>query len=484
MAGFQFDILSREEIDKIVDGAFRVMEDVGMAINNDEARGILRRGGAEENGDSMRIPRSLTRDCLGKAPSRIDIFNRRGEPAMSLTGRNSYFGPGVTCPNFFDPYTLERRPATKKDVETTAVIADGLDNVDFLMSLCMISDMTPTLADIHEVHAMLSNSNKPILAWTFNRENLADIVDLAIAATGGEKAFREKPSLIVYSEPTTPLFHSREALDKVIFLAERGIPCVYSPGMTFGGTAPVTPAGALTVGLADVFTGVVLSQLVNPGTGIILSSNGGVLDMQSIQGAYGSPEMSLVDAAGTQIIRSLGLPTFGLAGATDAKSLDAQAAMESTAEILMYLGAGANLIHDLGMMDVGMTGSVQLLVFCDEVISFARRLTRGFAVDEEALAFEVVKKVGPGGVFLSEKHTRDHFRKEMFIPELGLRKSWDAWERDGSKSMADLAREKAIRLLENHRPDTPDAAAMAAMDAIVMRAETRVAAGGSQSAPA
>jgi trimethylamine--corrinoid protein Co-methyltransferase len=471
MASFAFDLLTEEEIDKITGGAFRVMEEIGMDIHHEEARAMLAAAGAAVQGIRVRIPRDLTQTLLAKIPASLTIYHRDGEPAMELGGRNSYFGPGVTCPWFLDPLTGQRRPSVKNDVTAVATVADGLEHMDFLMSLCMISDVTPTLADVHEIHAMLKIGRKPIAGWAFNLENLKAIAQMAFTVAGGPEAFAEKPFLILYAEPTTPLVHSKEALDKVIFLAKNNIPCVYSPGMTLGGTAPVTLAGALTIGLADVFTGAVISQLTNPGAGLILSSNGGVLDMKTLQGAYGSPEMCLIDAAGTQILRSLGIPSFGLAGATDAKRLDAQSAMEATAEILMSLGSGANLIHDAGMSDVGMTGSVELMVFCDEAIAYAKRLRQGFATDEESLAFQAIASAGPGGNFIESRHTYRNFRRELYDPKLGLREQYDLWNKKGGKTMADRGREKMCHLLEKHKPVQPDPNVLARLDQILAEAE-------------
>lgn len=352
-------------------------------------------------------------------------------------------------------------------------MADALENIDFLMSLCMIGDQTPQLADVHEVDAMLRNSTKPILTWTFNLANLKDIVAMAEAAVGGAEALREKPMIIVYSEPTTPLSHSKEALEKVMYMAEKGLPCVYSPGMSFGGTAPVTLAGALTIGLADVFLGITVSQLVREGAPIICSSNGGVLDLKTFQCAYGSPEMLLMDGAGTQMLRSLGIPSFGLAGATDAKTLDAQAAMEVTAEIIASIGSGANLIHDLGMMDVGMTGSIHLMVFCEEVVGYAKRLKQGFSVDENGLAANVINEVGPNGNFLNHEHTFLNFRKEMYVPELGIRQDYNSWLANDKKTMADRVNEKIARILNEHKPEPLADDITLKLDEIVKTAETR-----------
>jgi len=471
LAKFNIEMLTPEEMEQMKEATFQILERTGVDIRCAEACDLLKNAGAKINGTIAKIPRELVEESIAQAPSGINIYDRNGNLAMDLSGHNSYFGPGVTCPYFYDPYTHERRLAVKQDVCNVAKVADALKNIDFLMSLCLVSDKTKVLADVHEVDAMMQNSTKPILTWSFTAENLSVIIDMAEAVVGGAQALREKPYLMVYAEPITPLVHTKESLEKIILLARRGVPSVYSPGMSFGGTAPVTLSGALSVALADVLTGVVISQLANPGAPIICGSNGGALDMRSMQCTYGSPEMAIVDAAGTQMYHYWNLPSFGLAGATDGKVIDAQAAWEVTAQIIFAMGAGANLVHDLGMMDVGMTGSLAFMVLCDEIVGFAKQLRRGMIVDEENLAGDVIAKVGPGGNFLMEEHTFRNFRKAMFIPELGLRKSWANWEADGKKTIADLTHEKVIRLLENHKPEPLDQEVLQKVQAIVEKAE-------------
>lgn len=473
MSRMRIEVLSSEEMSVIFEGALGVLEGTGVKVYCEEARELLAQAGCRVTDNLVKIPSSVVRTAISHAPSQINIYNRDGEAAMQLGGYNSYFGPGVTCPYFFDPVTMERKPATKKNVSDVAKVADALKNIDFLMSLCMVGDETPELADLHEVHAMIQNSTKPILSWAFNKENLSDIIDMAAAAVGGRENLRAKPYLIMYAEPTTPLVHTKEALEKLMLLARKGVPAVYSPGMTLGGTAPITIAGALTVGLAEGLTGIVISQSVRPGAPIITSSNAGALDMATLQAAYGSPEMCLIDAAATQIYRWLGIPTFGLAGATDAKVIDAQAIAEVTMEIIFSMGSGANLVHDLGMMDIGMTGSLHLLTICDEIVGMARRLSQGVIVDEDRMAAEVIDGVGPGGNFIVQEHTVKYLRHVLFMPELAGRVIYDTWRKEGAKTMQDKAYEKVQRILKEHRGRLLDGHRKEEIDRILAGAEAR-----------
>ena len=163
------DFLSDESIEKILDSTFEVMEDVGADIFCDEAIALLKEAGCSVDGNRVKIPRELVKKCIETAPSMIKIYNRHGEEAMDLGGRNSYFGSGPTCSNFIDPVTGERRLSRKEDAANTAKVIDALEHMDFAMSLVMIADQNAKLADIHETDAMLRNTTKPIATWAFNR---------------------------------------------------------------------------------------------------------------------------------------------------------------------------------------------------------------------------------------------------------------------------------------------------------------------------
>lgn len=467
------EVVKKENIDQTLAASYKVMAEIGMDIHNERALTLLKEAGCEVDGIRVKIPRKIVDEAIAAAPSVIDVYSRDGELAMALGDRNCYFGPGPTCPNFFDPQTGKRRPAVKQDAMDTAKVVDALSSISFAMSLCIIGDETKTLADVHEIHAMVQNTAKPLVSWAFGEENLQDMIDMCAAVKGSLTALQEKPFLIVYSEPTTPLVHTKEALDKLMLLAKNRIPCIYTPGMIMGGTAPATIPGALSIGIADTLTGLVISQLIEKGAPMICGAAGGPMDMKTMQHSYGAPEWMLLHGASAEIFHSLQLPVFHAAGVTDAKVIDAQAAIEGTMQILCALGSGGNLIHDVGFADLGMTGSLAQLAICDEIIAMAKRLYEGITFDEEAFAFDVIKKVGPGGNFLMEEHTANHFR-ETWNPDLIDRYGYATWEARGSKNMTERANEKVRAILENHQPVPLTEEVKNTIDVILAKAEARL----------
>ena len=471
---FDLRILTDENIEKIVNGAFRVMENVGVDVYNEKALGILKELGCDVNVNRVKIPKEIVKKALETVPSHIKVYNRNGDLAMDLGGTNSYYGSGPTCTNFMDPYTGERRVSTKQDAADASIVADYLPNEDYVMSLTMIDDCTTGLADIHEVDAMVRNTTKPIATWAFTAENCQRIIDMCAAVRGGLKELQEKPYVIIYAEPTTPLTHGKEALDKLMVMAENKVPAIYAPGMLLGGTAPITLAGAMTVGISEALSGIVIHQAVCPGAPIIASCGGDALDMRVMKSAYGSPELMLAYGASSQVFRHLGVPTFGLAGATDAKVVDAQAGFESALQIFMNEATGANLIHDIGFMDFGLTGSCQHMVMCDEIISSVRRLRQSFEVNEETLAFDTVAEVGPGGNFLGASHTFENFKTEVWYPSLSERRSYEEWAADGKKHLSEVVDEKVQEILKTHKVPELDSEIIEKLDAIIAESEAKM----------
>lgn len=467
-------ILSDQQTDQIIENGLRILEEIGVDVNSSLCLGIFEKLGCKIDGKRVRIPQSVAMHAVETAPSYVKVYDRLGNEAMNLGGTNSYYGSGPTCPNFFDPRTGKRRPAIKQDAADAALVADALQNIDFVMSLCMIGDTVKGSADFHEVDAMLRNTTKPIATWAFDVPNTQAIIDLCAAAAGGLQNFRDKPFLLLYTEPVTPLVHNSHAIDAVTLLAENNIPSIYTPGMVLGATAPTTIAGSMSVGIAECLTGLVAHQYTVPGAPFIGGCAGSPLDMRTMQPPYGAPENMLIHAASSEVWRKLGIPSFGLAGASDAKTLDAQTGFETALSIILSGICGSNLIHDVGFMDFGLTGSVKTLVFCNEVIGHARRLMAGIEVDEEHLAYNAVLAEGPGGNFIKSRHTRKHFRQENWIPEISDRLTYSAWEEQGQKTIDQFTQEKLIEILDTHKPVTLDPAILSELDRIVIREEQRI----------
>lgn len=469
--GVQFRVLSDDQCAQIVQAACEVLERTGARFHDPAAVDILRRAGCTVTGEHrVRIPAGVVAEALQAVPPRFTLYTRDGEPAIRVEPNRAHFGPGPTCPNFIDPATGTRRPFVKADAALAARVCDALPHIDYVMSLGSINDFPQHLADIHEFDAMARETTKPIMSWAFSRESLAAIHRMCIEIKGSAEAVVREPFMIFYAEPSSPLKHSAEALQKLIYCAEERIPLVYTPCPIAGATAPATLAGVLVQVTAETLGGVVLSQLVRRGAPIVIGGVVSILDMHSTILSYGAPELALLSAAETEVARHLGLPMFSTAGCTDAKCLDQQAAIECTFSILAAMLSGANFVHDVGFNESAMTGSLPQLVMCDEIIGMARHLARGIRVDDETLALDAIDEATENGDFLALEHTADHFREQFWFPRLCDRTRIGEWERDGSKTLETRVSERLAELLAEHRAPALPAAVLAGLDRIVAQA--------------
>ncbi|GFP43664.1 trimethylamine---corrinoid protein Co-methyltransferase, partial [Candidatus Hakubella thermalkaliphila] len=338
-----------------------------------------------------------------------------------------------------------------------------------------ISDVPQALADLHEFEAMVTNSIKPIVAWAFYVESMKDIYEMCVAIAGSEEEFLRNPFMIFYAEPNTPLYHGKDAVEKLLFAAEKKIPIVYTPCPIAGGTAPATMAGMLVDTLAECLSGVVMSQVVRPGAPIIMGGVVSIMDMATTILSYGAPELALASAALAEVARYLKLPMWSTGGCTDSRLLDEQAALEAALNLLLAGLSGANLIHDVGFMESAMTGSQELLVLSDEIIGMVKRVVRGVEVNEETLALDVINKVGPGGNFLGEDHTLRHFRTEAWYPRLLDRRMYLDWVGGGSLTLAQRVNKKTREVLESYQPVPLPQDVLEGIDEILRRADERAA---------
>ena len=207
----------------------------------------------------------------------------------------------------------------------------------------------------------------------------------------------EQQHILLYSEPSSPLQQSETAVDKLLLMAEHRLPIVHSPAPLMGGTGPITMASGLAMALAEIQSSLVVHQLKNPGAPFVVGCGLHHMDMKSAQICYGSPEFQLTKAAIAQLGRWYGLPTWGYAGCTDAKVMDEQAAAEALLAVMMAKLSGANLIHDVGYVESGLTISFEMIVLTDELVAMTDHLMKGIDISDEMLMLDEIDSVGPGG---------------------------------------------------------------------------------------
>lgn len=442
------NIIDQEKFNQIHEASLFLMEKVGMKIGGTRALKLLQDNGAVTTTEGLTmIPRDLVERALKSVPKELVLYTRDGEPCMTINGHNPvYFGTHADQLEIVDPFSGSVRKFLKKDTAMMCKLADYLPNIHFVLSVGMSSDVKPEVQSQITFLETVKNFTKTINFSTNDIESLKDIIEIASVVAGGLKKLQEKPFIFNYCEPIPPLGHPNESTEKLYISAENRIPVVYMPYVMMGGTSPMSFAGTLAQCNADMLTGLVITQLVSEGAPFIYGAMPSVFDMRTTIGSYGAPEFHLLVAASSDLSAHYGIPFYGTAGCTDAKVLDEQAVAETTMEIFSTLLSKANIVHDIGVMDHCNSVSPELVVLADEIIEGLKHYTQGVKVNEEELALDVIREVGPGGHYLTNVHTLRNFKK-VWYPSLFSR---DMQNSDESQVKGKIIA-KINNIMDNHQ---------------------------------
>ncbi|MCX6068812.1 MAG: trimethylamine methyltransferase family protein [Chloroflexi bacterium] len=466
MTSAHYSRLGPQECEKIHLASLEILERVGVDVHDEKAREILVQGGALADGLRVRIPAYMVARALSTAPNTITLYNRKGQVAMRAGKYNSYYGGGSDCLNILDHRTGERRRPKLSDVKEASTLMDALPEIDFVMSAFLPEDVDQRVYDRYQMEVMLNTTIKPIVFVTPDFEGCVAAIDMCEAVAGGAAAFQKKPFATCYINVTSGLVANAEALQKCMFLAGKGLPQLYIPLNAGGVNSPATTAGCMASMDAGILLGVVLSQLVQPGAPIAVPGwNGGPYNLQTMVGNYVLPDEQGVP---TSMGKYYDLPVFGLGGSTDSKILDQQSGFEATLSLMTSLLHGANIIHDVGFMDAGLQGSMQMIAICNEILGFLRATTAGVVVNDETLALDVIEELGPTGTYLGHDHTVRHY-KEPYYSKLIDKNPYSIWQKRGSLSMEARAAKMVDDILAKHKTEPLPADVQQAIHAIVVR---------------
>ena len=448
-------VLGTDQIEEIHRATLAVLERTGIQVTHARALELLAGAGADVNKNRVRIPAHLVAEAIQSAPSHFALGRRNGETALMLEDNKRWYGAALDCMEYLDPFTDDRRPFTREDFRVTATIANALPNYSWSMILGFAANVPVDIANRVAARQALTYCEKPLFFCCEEINSLRAIYDMAALIAGGAERFRQAPSIAALSSARSPLCYDDDTLDKIIFCAQKGIPQVLYPGLQAGATAPATFAGTIVQGSAESLSGLVVAQLVRKGAPVIYGALTTIMDMATAVFSYGAPEMNLMTAAMAQMAQQYRLPFFGTAGCSDAKFPDdPQAVIEGTFSCLSSALSGANLIHDHGFLDHSALISPNYLVLIDEVLSMVNHYMRGIAVNAETLALDVIDQVGPGGHYLEEEHTMQHFR-EVCYSSLFDRSNYEEWRKQGAIHFSERLREKTRKLMDHHAEPLP-----------------------------
>lgn len=454
-------VLSKDQKRVLINTAFEILERSGNRVGSKEALELFRNAGCrieplDDEGEKVFFPQRLIEECLRLAPKRLLLYNRKGEPTLYCEGRNSYFSPTSACPKMYDPHTGERRPWTKTDIGNAALICDHLPNHDAMFALGSLADDYGFDCFVHEVHAMMINTTKPIIYLSNDVPDTKAVCEMAAVIAGGWDRLRERPFLLQYDEVLSPLKHKNHAFDKFMYLAEQGLPIRYGAFTMSGASSPVTLPGAAAQSLAEALVGLMACQLKRPGVPYVMAILPGIMDLKYGILSSGAPEYHLFHAVYTELVHELGLPVMATAGITDSKVVDAQAGAEALWSYLCAALVGCHLNIGSGSLESHLIGSFEHMVLCDELIASVRRFMEGAPVDGRTLAMDCIQEVGdglPDRIFVDRRHTTANYLKEQWQPGLFNRNNFQVWTEKGAKYTHQVCNEKVKWILENHEPE-------------------------------
>ena len=466
----QLQFLSETALDQIEETACRLLDEVGLSLQHDNATEMLHGLGCRIEKGRVFVPRGVVRWALENITAHTEVRNLDGSYAFTLGDGQIRFHNGGGQPFTRDLGTRERRPALLKDVADVTRLLDALPHVDEITPLFGPQDVPPGLLFVAATDQVLRNTRKPVSAAAIDRpENVPFVVEMAAACCGGMDAFRRHPSMSISISPVSPLTFGENVTGAIIAVAESGAPFHSLPAPSLGATGPITMAGALAQQHAEILASFVIAAAARPGTPVSYCSRIGPIDLRTAMSTWGGPEVGMTGACAAQLAHRLGLPCDSYGLATSSGLFDPQFAYERFANAFTPALAGVDILSGVGMAGELM-GSMETAVMDNEIISLMKHIVAGCEVSDETLAFDVMREVIPrDGVFLGERHTVQQMRKgALWAP--GVSERPGASDGGTEVGVVARARARAVEILRTHEVDPLPDDAIRQLDEIMERA--------------
>ena len=455
----QLNLLNQEIINKILDEAAQLLQDPGLQVHNEDALNLLAGAGAAVDLEKQiaSISEKLIKRAVASCPKDFYLYDLDGEKAVHYGGDDIHFTPGSSVVSILDSRTqVQRKPVTEDFVRFVKLV-EMLPQLDAQSTSMICADVPEEIGDLYRLYLALLFMRKPIITGAFRKDTWWVMKELLTAVAGSEKQLAEKPIAVLDVCPSPPLIWSDLTCQNLIDCARHNIPSELVSMPLTGATSPVTLLGAVVQHAAENLSGIVISQLANPGAPIVWGGSPAAFDMRYGTTPMGAVETWMIDVAYSEVGKSLHLPTHAYLGMTDAKIIDTQSGLESSGGALMAALAGVNMISGAGMMDFESCQSFEKLVIDAEMIGMAKRLKRGLEPRGETLGLDLIRKHGHHADYLTDPHTLKWFDQELYIPSPVIdRRTYDSWVQAGSKTTLQRAEERVEHLLKKYEPGTMD----------------------------
>jgi trimethylamine--corrinoid protein Co-methyltransferase len=468
----KLEILTPQEVKKIHDATLHIIENVGVRFPSQRALKIWEANGATVDRESMivKVKPELIEDALKKAPPAYPLAARDPGQDLTLDGNHVYVGTDGCGVEIIDIQTGQRRISSLRDVGEIARVADATEEVAFHWVALSAQDKPAETRGLHEVRAIWENSTKHVQTESiYNEREARAAIEMAALLVGGKDKLRQRPVLSLMQCTAPPLGHDGGSLEAALVAAEYGLPTGFMTMSACMTTGPATLAGTLAVGNAEVIAATALLQLAYPGAPVFYAAAQTASDPRS--GAYtgGGPEDFLFGAATNVLSDFYNIPLSMGSFATGAKEPNWQAGIENSLSTFMASIVMSDMLLGVGFLHGSRIWSYAEMMMDAEIFSIIHKTMQGIVVDDETLALEAIAAVGPGGNFLTQKHTRRHMR-DLFLPQFMDRRPYNEWEARGDNAQ-DWALDKARKVLSEHQPDPLDPQVSAEMAKIIASLE-------------
>lgn len=450
--------LTRDEMTMIHEGSMDILENYGIVFNHEEAVGLFRKNGFKTDGNRVFIKEENVYKFLETCPSRFRVTARNPEKSVWIGEDDFVFLPSSGAP-FISTIDGHQRRATIEDYQNFCRLVHTSASVDMIASTMVgPSDIPSHKAHLDMLLANLTLCDKPFMGSSFSQQGCRDTIEMAAIVWGGKDKITETPVTVNLINPLSPLAYSKEMSGAIIELARYRQPLVIANMIMAGSSGPIRLAGVTALQNAEVMAGLVLSQMVGPGTPVIYGATSVPLDMKSGAAPIGAPEVAILASITAQMARFYKLPCRTGGSLTDAHAPDAQAGMESALALITAARNGANFIlHACGTMGGYMAIGYEKFVIDEEACAMVRTILSPVEVSKESIDTETIKVVGAGGQFLTHPSTLQRCRTEFFLPVLNNRKNNDKWMKSGAKSIQETAADQVKNRLESFQaPDMPE----------------------------
>lgn len=469
-------VLNQQQIKRIHEASLSILERTGVFVPHPEMLRRFADSGAKVDmkQSRVRIPAALVEESLSSAGKQFTIYgrdlNKTAQFGYGTRNYNSTAGQAL----WIDDIGQQRRYPTLKEVAVATRFADCLDAINVPGAMADPHEMSANWRCVAVALEMIRNTTKPITFWFHDRASARYLVDLLIALRGDAKRAEQYPLFYPFFEPISPLRFPFNGIDLLFETSRINLPVPIGPMAQMGLSAPGTIAGILAQENAEILAGIVITQLVRPGMPVCYGGTCHAFDMATTQLIFCGPEQAVLGVALTQLGKSYGLPVYINVGLTDSKRPDAQAGMEIAATLSFGAAAGADIFGHMGICGVDQAASLDVLVLQNEIIRYTESIMRGIDISDETLGLDVIDEVGPGGSFIDQTHTAEHFRQELWFPRLLDRQFYQTWLEAGAKSLEERCKEKRQEIISQPALEPLDPVLDSALVKIVDAARTEL----------